>query len=265
MMNDANEISHHTQLYGFIGDSAGQNSISATLNKLFKVRNKNAMMIPMNIREDDFFFTLSNMKKSHVNGALISAEYMKNMLETLDEQSEAVEFSGLCDIVIREENRLLGDVLFPRAIVKFLKDKGAKKVALLGVDARARAFVFFAKEFEVSFYFDEIEELMLLCKDAEKENADINRLAEGMDVDLSKYDAVIDFSDFESLSMVSKLSGINLDMKQKKEFSALKVRVNELGATYVGFENMLDVISSSTFEFLEDKKHLEHNKSDMKF
>ena len=265
MMNDANEISHHTQLYGFIGEFAGQNSISATLNKLFKARNKNAMMIPMNIREDDFFFTLSNMKKSHVNGALISNEYMKNTLETLDEKSEAVEFSGLCDIVIREENRLFGDVLLPRAIVKFLRDKGAKKIALLGVDERAKAFVFFAKEFEISYYFDEIEQLMQFCRDSDIESADINRLAENMEVDLSIYDAVIDFSDFDSLSMVSKLSPINIDMKQKKEFSALKVRANELEVSYIGFDDMLDVISQATFEFLEEKKHLEHDKSDMKF
>jgi hypothetical protein len=86
-----------------------------------------------------------------------------------------------------------------------------------------------------------------------------------MEVDLSIYDAVIDFSDFNSLSMVGKLSGLNLDMKQKKEFSALKVRANELEASYVGFDNMLDVISQATFEFLEEKKHLQHDKSDMKF
>ncbi|HUH41832.1 MAG TPA: hypothetical protein VLZ29_01820 [Sulfurimonas sp.] len=265
MMNDANEISHHTQLYGFIGEFAGQNSISATLNKLFKAKNKNAMMIPMNIREDDVFFTLSNMKKSHVNGALISSEYVKNTLEVLDERSDVVEFSGLCDIIIRDDKKLIGDVLSSRAIVKFLKDKGAEKIALLGVDARAKAFVFFAKEFDVSYYFDEIEQLMHFCQESGIEDADINRIAEGMDIDLSSYDAVIDFSDFESLSMISKLSAINLDMKHKKEFSALKVRANELEAYYVGFDNMLDVISQATFEFLEDKKHLEHDKSDMKF
>jgi hypothetical protein len=222
-------------------------------------------MIPMNIREDDFFFTLSNMKNSHVNGALISNEYMKNVLETLSQKSEAVEFSGLCDIVIRDENRLVGDVLLYKTLVKFLKDKGVKKVALLGVDERARAFLFFAKEFNISFYFDEIEQLMLFCEEIGEKSADINRLADNMEVDLSLYDAVIDFSDFNSLSMVSKLSPINLDMKQKKEFSALKVRALEVGAPYLGFDDMLDVISQATFEFLEDKKHLEHDKSDMKF
>lgn len=106
---------------------------------------------------------------------------------------------------------------------------------------------------------------MQFCNETAKENADINRLADNMEVDLSLYDAVVDFSDFDSLAMISKLSAVNIDMKQKKEFSALKVRANELGATYSGFEEMLDVISSATFEFLEDKKHLEHDKSDMKF
>src|SRR3989338_5629352 len=182
MMNNGNEISHHTKLYGFIGEYAAQSSMSATLNKLFKAQNKNAMMIPMNIREDDFFFTLSNMKKSHVNGALISNEYVKNALEILDEASEAVKLSGMCDILIRDEQKLIGDIVGMRVLKEFLENKNAKKVALIGVGSRAKAFSFFANGFDISYFYDDLEKLMNFTKEMGAINADINRITEGMDI-----------------------------------------------------------------------------------
>lgn len=265
MMNNGNEISHHTKLYGFIGEYAGQNSLSATLNKHFKAQNRDAMMIPMNIREDDFYFTVVNMKKSHVNGALISNEYVKNVVDIVDEASEAVKRSGMCDILIRDEQKLVGDVVGVRALVKLLKDKGAKRVALIGVGSRAKAFAFFADGFDVSYFYDDVEKLMSFTKEMGIADADINRMAEGMDIDLCAYDAVVDFSDFENLEMVKAFAKINADMKQKKEFSPLKVRTNELLAAYIGFDDMLGELSSAVFEFLKEKRHLEHDKSDMRF
>lgn len=265
MMNNGNEISHHTKLYGFIGEYAAQSSMSATQNRLFKAQNRDAMMIPMNIREDDFYFTVVNMKKSHVNGALISNEYVKNVVDIVDETSEAVKRSGMCDILIRDGQRLIGDVLGMRVLAKFLKDKGVKRVALIGVGSRAKAFSFFVNGFDVNYFYDDLEKLMGFTKEMGVLNADINRMADGMDIDLSAYDAVVDFSDFDALNMATKLSSINVDMKQKKEFSPLKVRANELGASYLGFDDMLNELSSAVFEFLKDKRHLEHDKSDMRF
>ncbi len=265
MMNNGNEISHHTKLYGFIGEYAGQSSVSAILNKLFKANNKDAMMIPMNIREDDFYFTAVNMKKSHVNGALIANEYTKNVVEVLDDASEAVRFSGMCDIVLRDEQRLAGDVLGMRVLCDFLKERNCKKVALLGIGSRAKAFCYFAQNLEISYFYDELERLMSFVDDIGAKDADINRIADGMEVDLSSYDAVIDFSDFGTLKSINKLSGLNLDMKQKKEFSPLKVRADELEAHYFGFENMLNELSNALFDFLKQSGHLDHDKSDMRF
>ena len=54
-------------------------------------------------------------------------------------------------------------------------------------------------------------------------------------------------------------------MKQKKEFSPLKVRANELDADYAGFEDMLSELSNGVFEFLKQNSHLDHDKSDMRF
>ena len=88
MMNNENQISKKTKLFGYIGEHAGVSRFSALLNKAFKINSDDAMMIPMNIREDDFFFTLSNMKKSHVDGAIISNEYVTSFLDLRLYQNE---------------------------------------------------------------------------------------------------------------------------------------------------------------------------------
>ncbi|MDQ1264090.1 MAG: hypothetical protein QG559_1091 [Campylobacterota bacterium] len=266
MMNNANEITHHTHLYGFIGEQAGQSSISATLNKLFKANNKDAMMIPMNIRDDDFYFTIVNMKKSHVNGALISKEYTQRSVEALDESSEYVKSSGMCDIVYREGQKLIGDIVTISALREHLKTRAVKKVALLGVDCYAKAFVALCNStFDISFFSDNLEQLMDFVTKIGVKDADINRMAEGMNIDMSRFDAVVDFSDFAKLDMISKLSKINMDLKPKKEFSPLKVRANELESLYIGFDDMLEELSSAVYSFFESKGHLLHDKSDMRF
>ncbi len=265
MMNNGNEISHQTKLYGFIGEEAGQSSLCATLNKIFKANNKDAMIIPMNIREDDFYFTVSNMKKSHVNGSLISNEYVSHVVEILDDSTEIVKRSGMCDILVRDGEKLIGDVISINVLIDFLKDKNIKRVALIGTNHYAKAFTLSSKDFEVSYFNDDLESLMSFITELEVVDADINRISDGMNIDFSEYEAVIDFSDLESFDMVDKLSAINVDIKQKKQYSPLKKRAGELESDYIGFEDLLDGFSSAVFEFYKSKNHLEYDKSDMRF
>ena len=106
MMNDDNRISQKTALFGFIGEYAQQNRFSAAMNRRFKEENDDAMCAPMNIRPNDFYFTIANMKKSQLKGAAIAQEYTHEVLELLDERSERVEKYGYCDIVTIRDNRL---------------------------------------------------------------------------------------------------------------------------------------------------------------
>ena len=110
-MNAHDEIQKETKLYGLIAEHASPNRLFVMLNKLTKSQNSNAMMIPMNIREDDFYFTLSNMKKSHVNGAYIASEYQESAVELLDESDEFVQVYKKCDFVVRDGERLIGTYL----------------------------------------------------------------------------------------------------------------------------------------------------------
>jgi len=110
-MNANDEIQKQTKLFGLIAEHASPNRLFVMLNKIIKSQGDDAMMIPMNIREDDFFFTLSNMKKSHVNGAYIAQEYQESAVELLDEADEFVQVYNKCDFVVRDGERLFGTYL----------------------------------------------------------------------------------------------------------------------------------------------------------
>jgi hypothetical protein len=266
-MNNANEISHHTKLYGFIGEESGKSSFSATMNRLFKANNKDAMMIPMNIREDDFYYTLANMRKSHVNGAVISNEFTGSVVEHLQESTKVVLKSGMCDILVRDGEKFVGDIFSINVLIDFLKSKEAKKIALIGINPHAKAFTYLAsfEEFDVSYFNDDVDDLMNFTVEMKVGNADINRISSGMSIDLSGYDAVLEFSHFTNLDMIEKLSDLNIDMKNKTEFSALKSRAKELQKEYIGYDNLLEELSKNAYGFFEKHGHLEYDKSQMRF
>ncbi|NPA59909.1 MAG: hypothetical protein GXO30_05535 [Epsilonproteobacteria bacterium] len=107
-MNKENVISKKTKLYGLIGEKAGTNRLFVLINKLIKESGVDAMVIPMNIREDDFYFTVANMKKSKVDGAYIDKEFQEAVLELLDDKDEIVQVYNKCDFVIRDNESLIG-------------------------------------------------------------------------------------------------------------------------------------------------------------
>jgi len=247
MMNDDNKISNQTKLFGYIGEHAGASSFSATLNKMFKANGDDVMIIPMNIREDDLYFTVSNMKNSHVNGAVISSEYVNKVVDILDEAPSLVKRSGMCDIVYKEGTKLRGDIFSARVLTEKLKDLYLSKIAIIGVNHYAKAFSFLACGFNVSYFNENLEELMDFTKEVELSDADMNRIAPDMSLDFSSFDAVLDFSSFDSLSMIEKLPKYSFDMKNKKQFSALKQRATELNAVYISYDDMLDVLTNKVY------------------
>lgn len=251
-MNNANEISKQTKLFGYIAEHAGSSRFSAILNKRFKADGKDAMIIPMNIREDDFYFTVSNMKKSQLNGAIIANEYSTQVVDVLDTMSTLVRRSGICDLVFKKDETLHGELYGIRVLTEILKDLRVEKIALLGVGAHAKAFSFLACGFNVSYFHEHPETLMEFAKEVEIENIDINRIAFGMEIDLSGYDAVLDFSDLPHLTMISHLALNNFDMKNIKEHSALRKRAEELKTNYTSYDDMLEKLVDNVYRTILD-------------
>ena len=149
------------------------------------------MMIPMNIREDDFYFTLLNMKKSHVNGAMLGLEYQKNILELLDGSSETVKKCGGCDFVKRIGETLYGEFISGEVVKRFIDSKqGIKSIAIIGDEPLAYSLALLLKEYELSFFDSEIEKLLRMSE-ALHISIDINYLAP-KGVDFSGFDLLID-------------------------------------------------------------------------
>jgi hypothetical protein len=157
----------------------------------------------------------------------------------------------MCDIVYKEDGLLRGDVFSIRVLSEYLKDIFALKVAVIGTEPYAKAFSFLSCGFEVSYFHDNLEELMAFMQELDIQNADVNRIAPDMEVDLSGYDAVLDFSDFASLSMVTELPKYALDMKNSKMFSALRQRSSELESCYVGYDELLEPLSKRAYEAIK--------------
>ena len=244
-MNLDDRIGKETVLYGYIAVSASTNRLSHNFNKALKEENIDGMMIPMNIREDDFYFTLSNMKKSHVNGAMLGLEYQKEILDLLDDSSEMVKKSGGCDFVKRAGQTLSGDFISADVVKEFIKaDKSIKKIAIIGDEPLSRGLALLLEGYELSFYDSEIERLLSMSQDLHVE-MDINYLSPN-GVDFSGYDMLIDTTIEDISTCISKPSVMNLDVKDSKSFSSLKGFEG-----YIGFDNLLDFY---TIHLIEDIK-----------
>ena len=247
MMNDKDELKNSSKAFGYIGEYAGVSRFCAVVNKIFKEKETDAMMFPMNIREDDLYFTISNMKKSKLDGAVISNEYVTDVVDILVEASSMVKRSGMCDIIFKEGESLRGDIFSTRVLTEHLKDIFVSKVAIIGTSHHAKAFSFLSCGFNVSYFNENLEELMEFTQEVDLSDADINRIAKDMSLDLSSFDAVLDFSNMTSLSMIEKLPKFNFDMKNDKEFSILKQRANELNTEYISSDDIIDKMCARAY------------------
>lgn len=247
-MNKSDAISEKTKLFGLMAEYASQDRLFVLLNRVIKESSANAMMIPMNIREDDFYFTLSNMKKSHVNGTYIANEYQKDAVVILDSQEELVEIAGRCDFALRQGETLHGDFITPLALQEYINKLGAKKIAIIGSGSLARALAVILKEYELSFYAKYIETLLSLSEAVEME-IDINRIDSDMPVNLGMYDVVIDVSKEDVFESVTALAKVCIDLNSEKNFSALQLATTRFkDSNYFGYEALIDEISKIIYK-----------------
>jgi shikimate 5-dehydrogenase len=249
-MNQSNQISAKTKLFGFIAEKAQSDRFSVMLNKMFKANGDDAMMIPMNIREDDLYFTVSNMRKSQILGAAIGVEYQKEVVEILDSRSDLVAACGYCDTVSVKNGTLHGDVRSADALMAYLKTQRAKRVAVIGGGALAKSLALCNDGMELAFYHEYVEALMEMSEAIGITDLEINRCAEGMAVDLSGYDAVIDACRMADLGMITALPAIAIDLKAKDAPSALRTRCLELETAYTGYEELLPCLTQSAYDIL---------------
>ena len=251
MMNEENSmnlddrIGQQTILYGYIAISASTNRLSHNFNKALKEESMDGMMIPMNIREDDFYFTLANMKKSHVNGSMLGLEYQEDILDLLDSSSMMVKKCGGCDFVKRVGHTLEGSFISGEVVKRFIeKNPSIKKIVIVGDEPLARSLALLLQEYELSFYDKEIEKLLRMSEDLHL-SIDINYLSVN-GVDFIGFDLLIDTTMEDISSSIVVGAKINLDTKDTKTFSSLRQLQN-----YIGFDDLLDFYTNYLIEDLK--------------
>ena len=174
-------------------------------------------------------------------------------VEIIDEASGLVKRSGMCYIVFREGEILRGDIFCTRVLLEKLKDLSVSKIALIGTNPHAKAFSLMACGFQLSYFNESLEELMGFCDEMQLKSPDVNRIADSMNIDFSRFDALLDFSNLDNFNMAEKLALYNLDMKNDKEYSALKLRAGQLGAEYIGYDDMLEELTTQAFKIIDKK------------
>jgi len=252
-MNEKDEISTGTRLFGLMGEHAQRNRLFVLMNKRIKESGLNGMMIPMNIREDDFYFTLSNMRNSHVNGTWIDREYQEVAVELLDSETEIVRRSGRCDLAVRHTQTLHGDFITPWAVKSLMEQRLATKIAVVGSGSLARALAIALEGKEVAFFDSHVEDLLVMAKALEMD-LDINRLDNDMVKDLSQFDVLIDTDESDLYGNVTALPRFCLDLMDEQGSSSLQrcaVRLDDV--EYLDHTSLLPVISEIIFTtYIED-------------
>lgn len=249
-MNEANQITVQTSLYGFIAEKAQSDRFSVILNKRFKAGGDDAMIIPMNIRPDDLYFTVSNLRKAQLKGVALAAEYRHEVLEILDERSSEVTACGFCDILHVKEGRLIGEIAIGSALNAVLKAKRIKSLAILGSGALAKSLLWHIKESDVErvvLFNDRIESCLELIQSLGEKvrdiSFDIERVMENSTSDLSSCDAALNASPLRGsgeIPLVSASLMIDLEQHQSLFKSAAT-------GEYIGYDDMLSYLTESVY------------------
>lgn len=246
-MNEANEIDTQSLLFGYLAEYAQQNRFSVTLNRYFKENGDNAMCIPMNIRPDDIYFTVNGLKEAKLNGVALGSEYVEGVVEQLQHKSDEVLECGFCDTIIVKDHELYGEVASGRAISELLKEKGVKKLAILGSGKLAKSILLHIKQSgvkELVFFNDRVESCMELIQahaaELEGISVDIDRAVENRALDLSSFDGFINATPAEAkLEKINKET-ILIDLKSE---SNLGEYAAAYGAKFIDNEQYSKVLA----------------------
>jgi shikimate 5-dehydrogenase len=253
MMNNNDEIKLDTKVYGFLGEYAQQNRFSVMMNAMFKRIHSNAMIIPMNIRADDFYYTVTGLRQAKLNGAVIAQEYRHDVVELCDFKSNDVSMCGFCDILRVVDGKLYGDILIGRAINMLLKEKGATSLALYGSGALAKSILLHVKHSgikKVTLFNDRIESCMELIETLGEAllgiDVDIERASNDLAADFSASNIAINTANQMSLFSAVHSSPVMVDFAmQRSPFS------DSAADEYLGYDAILPYLNQSAYNIFE--------------
>jgi len=180
----AKVIEKDTKLYGLLADSASTLAKARIVSEYFSKIDVDAAYIPMNIREDDIYFTIAGLKNSKINAINLGAEYAKGAIEQMDSLSEEAKLCGFVDTIEIENTKLHGKVTIGIALANIIKTKEFKKIIILGSGSFARSILMHIKNTnieEIVLLHDRIESAMQMLEQMKEYIGDIK-------VDIDRYE-----------------------------------------------------------------------------
>lgn len=252
-MNEANLIDRNSLLFGFLGEEAQKNRFSAVFNQQAKALGENAMCIPMNIRRDDFYFTVSGLRKAQLRGVIVAPEYRHEVLELLDAAGSGVEACGYCDAVRVEAGKLYGGIVIAEALGVLLREKRVKSLAILGSGALAKSVLMHLKEAgveKVTLFDERVESCMELLQGLggvlEGIATDIERACGDMPVDFGGFDAALNASELMQPDLSDVLTAAPLMIDLGSSQTLFKTAAAQ---TYMGYDDILPYYTRTAYEF----------------
>ncbi len=208
-MIDEGILSQESRLIALYGVNAQSSPFLALLNETFRVLKLNDYAIGLNIAPEDFPYMVRGMAQSKVKMALYEPEYQEVVVPLLDVSDGCIRRSGICDGAYVDDAKLCGDCFYPAAFELLLACEGVvpegSRILLLGAGTIAATLlpllgVMGAKKIDVA---DPVVERAaeILEKNSVSlvsTECDILRFRNGMEVDVSKYDMIVNAVDIHA-------------------------------------------------------------------
>ena len=115
------EIKPDTKLCTILGHNAQTGYMRRYFNKVMKRNNENATAIALNITDDHFHFTMTNVGQSKVDKMMIEREFGEKALEYCESLDACAQKEGRVDFVEVKEGKVYGYCLADDAKALFEK------------------------------------------------------------------------------------------------------------------------------------------------
>ena len=219
-------IGKDTKLFSIIGESAIESKKESLFNDIFKEKDLDMMVMPLNIRNDDLGYFLYNFKNSKVSGAYFQKEYWQDVCHLLkDEIDDEAKVCGIVDSLDVVDGKNRAYVVVGEAISSLFEFKD-KRVGICGDTPMIKSALYHLKQKGVDefiFYDDIIERTLELTKIIDGCRYDVIRV-EGSSFET---DTDILLLDRDDLSPKGNSKVINLSLefdKIEKEIAKIKTR-----------------------------------------
>jgi shikimate dehydrogenase len=140
-------IDGNTKLFPVLGDPIGQVKSPAGISREFRENGHNALCVPWHVKPDDFDAVMKGLKATqNCDGYIVTVPYKARALDYIEKPSPRAARIGAVNIVRREGDNWVGDMLdgvgFSRALIDNLGfDFKGKRALVIGAGGAGSAII----------------------------------------------------------------------------------------------------------------------------